>query len=128
MSNYKEQHKIKDTKFFLLIQNPETSDYTNIIAPRNPKDSKTAFTVTTALQKKTLSKYFKKAKDLEIIKDSLLEEPQLYEFDQVHSSDSIDYFFENLIEKLQDDQETAKNIFSGGRKTDDLIVIFSTQR
>lgn len=114
-------------EFILLIDNPVHSNLTNILAPKNPTDSKIAFTVTTPLQKKTLHKYFKKAQDLEIIKDSLLEEPKLFEFDQVHSVENSEFFFQKLIESMQKNQELGINQFSPSR-TDDLYVIFSTQK
>ena len=69
---------LKDTK----------SGYKNFFAASNePKGSKSILSVQTPLKRKTIEKYFLKEKDIETIKESLLEEPKIFQFDKVFNSE-----------------------------------------
>lgn len=72
-------------KFITFIK--DTADnYKHSFSSKNEKYSKSVICFETPLKKFTIEKHFENEEDLNIIKESLLEQPEVYEFDQVYRS------------------------------------------
>ena len=71
--------------FNIFLQDRGNSGYLNLFSAQSSHNSKSIVGVKTPLQIGTIDKYFKTELDLETIKESLLDTPEIYTFDQVYT-------------------------------------------
>lgn len=75
------------TNFNIYLKDNGNSGYLNLFSAQSCKNSRSIVRVKNPLKIGTIDKYFKSEEDLETIKESLLDTPIIYTFDQVYAED-----------------------------------------
>lgn len=79
---------MQQMNFNVYLTDRGNSGYLNLFSARDYESSRTIISVKNPLKIGTIDKYFKTEEDLPIIKQSLLDVPEIFTFDQAASEDS----------------------------------------